>query len=61
MRGIQSALVCASVVVCVASCARAAGDATFNGMAHGWAGGPTSNGCPTFARATELEWNFFKQ
>jgi poly(3-hydroxybutyrate) depolymerase len=39
---------------------------TFTGMGHCWAGGSTSNGgaeyaCPTYASATQLEWNFFKQ
>jgi polyhydroxybutyrate depolymerase len=42
---------------------------TFNGMVHCWAGGtPTDAGpgggaaaCPTYARATALEWSFFKQ
>jgi polyhydroxybutyrate depolymerase len=34
------------------------------GMAHCWAGGATEsseNGCPGWANATELEWQFFKQ
>jgi poly(3-hydroxybutyrate) depolymerase len=35
---------------------------TFIGMAHCWAGGDASdsNACPTFANATQLEWQFFK-
>jgi polyhydroxybutyrate depolymerase len=39
---------------------------TFTGMEHCWAGGSTTGGgatyaCPTYASATTLEWNFFKQ
>ena len=39
---------------------------TFTGMGHCWAGGSTTGGggtfaCPTYANATQLEWNFFKQ
>ena len=37
---------------------------TFPGMGHCWAGGPASAGvfaCPAHAKATELEWEFFKQ
>jgi polyhydroxybutyrate depolymerase len=36
---------------------------TFNGMAHCWAGGAAGDGnsCPTYADATDLEWQFFKQ
>jgi polyhydroxybutyrate depolymerase len=41
---------------------------TFTGMGHCWAGGGTASGasgasfsCPTYASATQLEWNFFKQ
>jgi len=36
---------------------------TFAGMGHCWAGGAASQGvysCPTYAKATELEWQFFK-
>jgi polyhydroxybutyrate depolymerase len=39
---------------------------TFTGMSHCWAGGAASGGgsmfaCSTYASATQLEWNFFKQ
>lgn len=37
---------------------------TFPGMGHCWAGGAASAGiyaCPTYADATALEWQFFKQ
>jgi polyhydroxybutyrate depolymerase len=37
---------------------------TFPGMGHCWAGGAASTGvyaCPTYAQATQLEWEFFKQ
>jgi polyhydroxybutyrate depolymerase len=37
---------------------------TFDGMGHCWAGGNASAGiysCPNAARATQLEWDFFKQ
>ena len=38
---------------------------TFTGMGHCWAGGGTGSGatfsCPTYANATQLEWNFFKK
>jgi polyhydroxybutyrate depolymerase len=37
---------------------------TFTAMGHCWAGGPTGAGiynCPTYADATALEWQFFKQ
>jgi polyhydroxybutyrate depolymerase len=35
---------------------------TFTGMSHCWAGGVgTSDACPTYATATELQWNFFKK
>ena len=35
---------------------------SFNGMGHCWAGGPQSLfGCPAYAKATELEWEFWKQ
>jgi poly(3-hydroxybutyrate) depolymerase len=38
---------------------------TFDSMDHCWAGGATAgaggNSCPTYASATELEWQFFKQ
>lgn len=34
---------------------------TFTGMGHCWAGGSgTANACPTYASATQLEWDFFK-
>jgi polyhydroxybutyrate depolymerase len=34
---------------------------TFNAMGHCWAGGPGVWGCPTYAEATRLEWQFWKQ
>jgi poly(3-hydroxybutyrate) depolymerase len=38
---------------------------TFDGMDHCWAGGATAgaagNACPTYANATQLEWDFFKK
>jgi poly(3-hydroxybutyrate) depolymerase len=37
---------------------------TFPGMGHCWAGGAASAGiysCPTYADATAIEWQFFKQ
>ncbi len=40
---------------------------TFTGMMHCWAGGGAGGGggatfsCPTYASATQLEWNFFKK
>jgi len=35
---------------------------TFDAMAHCWAGGPAGlYGCPRYASATRLEWEFFKQ
>ena len=39
---------------------------TFTGMGHCWAGGSSASSvsefsCPTYASATTLEWNFFKQ
>lgn len=37
---------------------------TFTGMGHCWAGGAAGSGiyaCPTYAKATQLEWQFFKQ
>ena len=39
---------------------------TFNGMGHVWAGGPAGNGlvaygAPTYASATQLEWDFWKK
>ncbi len=39
---------------------------TFTGMGHCWAGGSTMGGgatfsCPTYANATQLEWDFFKK
>ena len=35
---------------------------SFDGMGHCWAGGtPSTFGCPTYASATQLEWDFFKQ
>jgi polyhydroxybutyrate depolymerase len=37
---------------------------TFPGMGHCWAGGPASAGvytCPTYANATAIEWQFFRQ
>ncbi|HLL25582.1 MAG TPA: hypothetical protein VK427_25775, partial [Kofleriaceae bacterium] len=37
---------------------------TFPGMGHCWAGGAASagvNACPTYADATVLQWQFFKQ
>jgi poly(3-hydroxybutyrate) depolymerase len=37
---------------------------TFNGMDHCWAGGAAdgdSSSCPTYASATQLEWDFFKK
>jgi polyhydroxybutyrate depolymerase len=34
---------------------------TFSGMGHCWAGGSGSFGCPNYASATQLEWQFFKQ
>jgi len=39
---------------------------TFTGMSHCWAGGSTADAgatfaCPTYASATQLEWNFFKR
>jgi polyhydroxybutyrate depolymerase len=39
---------------------------TFTGMNHCWAGGSASgqgatSACPTWANATQLEWNFFKK
>ena len=38
---------------------------TFDGMDHCWAGGATAgaggNSCPTYASATQLEWDFFTQ
>jgi poly(3-hydroxybutyrate) depolymerase len=39
---------------------------TFTGMGHCWAGGSTGDGgapfgCPTYASATQLEWDFFKK
>ncbi|MGH7280486.1 MAG: alpha/beta hydrolase family esterase [Polyangiaceae bacterium] len=39
---------------------------TFTGMNHCWAGGSATGGrpdlaCPTYASATELEWDFFKK
>ena len=35
---------------------------TFTGMAHCWAGGAVvANSCPSYASATELEWDFFKK
>jgi polyhydroxybutyrate depolymerase len=35
---------------------------TFNGMGHCWGGGKTASvfACPTYASATALEWQFFK-
>ena len=35
----------------------------FHGMKHCWAGGPTSggDGCPGFASATALQWEFYKK
>jgi polyhydroxybutyrate depolymerase len=37
----------------------------FDGMDHCWAGGDPNgaggNACPTYASATELQWNFFKK
>jgi poly(3-hydroxybutyrate) depolymerase len=34
---------------------------TFNAMGHCWAGGPgPTYGCPTYADATRLEWQFWK-
>lgn len=36
---------------------------TFDGMGHCWAGGAADAGiyaCPTYASATQLEWEFFK-
>lgn len=35
-----------------------------HGMAHCWAGGAkesSENGCPSYASATQLEWDFFKK
>ncbi len=35
---------------------------SFNAMGHCWAGGPQSLfGCPAYAKATQLEWAFWKQ
>jgi polyhydroxybutyrate depolymerase len=39
---------------------------TFTGMGHCWAGGGAGDGgpafgCPTYASATQLEWDFFKK
>ena len=34
---------------------------TFTAMGHCWAGGPAIYGCPTYADATRLEWQFWKQ
>jgi polyhydroxybutyrate depolymerase len=34
---------------------------TFTNMGHCWAGGPSIYGCPNYASATQLEWDFFKQ
>jgi polyhydroxybutyrate depolymerase len=39
---------------------------TFTGMVHCWAGGSIAGGnadtaCPTYASATQLEWQFFKK
>jgi polyhydroxybutyrate depolymerase len=39
---------------------------TFTGMGHCWAGGGAGDGgvafgCPTYASATQLEWDFFKR
>ena len=35
---------------------------TFNNMGHCWAGGASGTfGCPGYAQATQLEWDFWKQ
>jgi polyhydroxybutyrate depolymerase len=34
---------------------------TFTAMGHCWAGGPGVYGCATYAEATRLEWQFWKQ
>jgi polyhydroxybutyrate depolymerase len=34
---------------------------TFTAMGHCWAGGPAVYGCPGYADATQLEWQFWKQ
>jgi len=34
---------------------------TFSAMGHCWAGGPGIYGCATYAEATRLEWQFWKQ
>ncbi len=33
---------------------------SFTAMGHCWAGGPAVYGCPTYAEATRLEWQFWK-
>jgi polyhydroxybutyrate depolymerase len=34
---------------------------TFTAMGHCWAGGTGPSGCPTYAEATRLEWQFWKR